>query len=391
MATEAEPTSSEDVREVINLSLGEPCFEPPKESRSAAAAALLQGGNGYLPPAGLPELRAALAKKLRDQNGIAATAEEVVVTIGASLGLYAIIAVLCRPGTGVLLPAPGFPLYNLMLATQRLRPLRYPLRADTNYEPDWDALAAQAADASVLVWNFPSNPLGVVARSAWLVPLYELLSKHPHLHLISDEVYEDLIFVGSHHSPAATAPGAVASRIFSVYSFSKSYAMTGWRVGYVHAPGQWATPITQAHWGAAMSAPTVGQLAATAALRAAPSYREAALSFLKNNRKGALARLRQWGLPCAEPEAGFFLWLDISSCGIDAVTFARRCAEECRVLVSPGVQFSPDATDRVRLCFAVDQQSLVEGIDRLGGWCKEISRSQEQRAVRRRRRRPIPK
>jgi aspartate aminotransferase len=388
MVTRAEPTPRERLQESINLSLGEPCFEPPKEARSAAAAALLQGSNGYLPPGGLPELRIALAQKLRDQNGIAADPNQVVVTVGASLGLFTTIAVLCQPGAGVLIPDPCFPLYKLMLETQRLCPLRYPLRADRNYEPDWDALESQASACSALIWNFPSNPLGVVARPSWLSRLNSLLKNHPHLHLISDEVYEDLLFAGKHHSPAATAD-PLAERVFSVFSFSKSYAMTGWRVGYVHAPGQWAARIEQAHWGAAMSTPTIAQCAAVAALRAAPSYREETLGFLKSNRAIALAKLRKWGLSCTKPEAGLFVWINVSRYGMDSLTFAKRCEEECGVIVSPGVYFSPNAINHIRLCFAVDSKALVEGIDRLGGWLDRLYRSRERKAERQRSVRPL--
>lgn len=376
MAANAKPRMTDRRQERINLSLGEPCYEPPEEARNAAAYALLQGGNGYLSPGGLPELRVALAQKLRDQNGIAATTNQVNVTVGASLGLFSTIAVLCRPGDGVLIPDPCFPLYRLMLKTQRLAPLPYLLKPKDGYAPDWNSLEDQAKAARVLLWNFPSNPLGVIARAAWLSRLYGLLDKYPHLHLISDEVYEDLLFRGDHCSPAARA-GELAQRIISIFSFSKSYGMTGWRVGYVHAMDTLAGRIEKAHWGAAMSVPTIAQHAAVAALQAPPSYHQEVHRFLRHNRTVALDRLRKWKMPCSEPQAGFFLWVNISSSGLDSVTFAERCGEECGVLVSPGVFFSPNATHYVRLCFAVETKALAEGLDVIGSWVNALHRAKK--------------
>jgi len=363
--------SSEGRLDYIDLSLGDPCYGPPDQAKAAAAAAILYGGNGYLAPGGLPTLRSALALKLQNQNKISATADQVVITVGASLGLFATLAVLCQPQDGVLIPDPGFPLYRLMTEIQRLKLLRYRLQADANYEPNWDSLAELASQACVLVWNFPSNPLGTVARPEWLPRLHSLLATHPRLYLISDEVYEDLLFTHAHSSPAASA-GPLAERCLSIFSFSKSYGMTGWRVGYVHAPGGWAAHIEKTHWGAAMSAPTIAQRAALVALQAPTAYREKILAFLSHNRAEALARLRRWTLPCREPEGGFFVWVNINRSGLDSLTFAARCAEECRVLVSPGIYFILTTNEYIRLSFAVDTPVLAEGLDRIGCWVSNL-------------------
>lgn len=371
MAAPVRSDSSEQRLDPIDLSLGNPSYDPPEQAKAAAAYTILHGGNGYAAPGGLPTLRAALARKLQDQNRISATADQVLITSGASLGLFATMAVLCEPGDGVLIPAPGFPLYRLMAKMQRLQPLHYTLQADANYEPDWASLAALAPQARLLIWNFPSNPLGTVARPEWLPRLYRLLATQPHLYLISDEVYEDLIFTGAHSSPAASA-GPLADRLFSIFSFSKSYGMAGWRVGYVHAPGAWAPHVEQAHWGAAMSASTVAQHAAVGALQAPPIYGKKILAFLSHNRAQVLPRLRQWELPYQEPEGGFFAWVNIQRSGLDSLIFASRCAEECGVLVSPGIYFSPTADDYIRLCFAVDTSVLAQGLDRIGRWVRDL-------------------
>ena len=354
-------------KELIVLSVGDPSYGPPAESKNAAAYMLVRGRSGYLPPGGLPELREALAQKLSDQNGITATANEINVTVGASLGLYFTMAVICEPNDEVLIPDPCFPLYRSMLQTQRLTPFHYSLHENNSYVPDWGSLESVAKTARALIWNFPSNPLGAVARQEWLKRLYDLLERHPQLYLISDEVYEDLIFHGTHYSPAATA-GDLSERIISIFSFSKSYGMTGWRVGYIHAVEPLATEISKSHFGAAMSVPSLAQFAAVAALQAPASYHQEIRNFLTRNRKLALDGLRKWKLRCLEPEAGFFVWVNISDCGLDALTFAAGCEEDCGVLVSPGTNFSPGATDYIRICFAVEAETLAKGIDLLGRW-----------------------
>jgi len=367
------------VLRAVDLSLGDPGYGPPEQAVAAGARAILRGVGGYAPPGGLRKLRAAAAAKLRERNGIRAEADEVVVTTGASLGLFASLATLCRPGDRVLLPDPCFPLYRRMVATLRLEAVPYPLVA-AEYAPDWDALQALARGARVLLWNYPSNPLGAVARRAWLERLFAVMAGAPDLTLVSDEVYEALVFDGAHVSPAAWA-GELRDRVLSVFSFSKSHGMTGWRVGYVHAPGALARAVAMSHWGVSMSTPTTAQIAALAALGAPATYLEERRALLLANRDQAVARLRGAGVACEVPAAGFFLWGDISRFGLDAEAFAERCAAEAGTLVSPGTDFSPVARDRVRLSFALDRQRLLEGLARLHAWTGGLAARAGGRAV----------
>jgi len=267
----------------------------------------------------------------------------------------------------VLLPDPAFPLYQLMLETQHLQPFRYGLRWEDGGEPDWTELARLAPSARVLIWNFPANPSGTVARPEWLERLRRLLAKHPRLHLVSDEVYEDLVFDGRHVSPAA-APGELSDRCFSVFSFSKSFGMTGWRLGYVHAPGDWARSLARAHWSAAMSASALAQHAALAALNATSDYRQGVLTTLAENRETTRLGLERCGLSFPEPEAGFFVWVDIGRSGLDSNQFAGRLLEECAVRVSPGSLFGPSGKRFVRLSFSVDSPLLNQALERLQAW-----------------------
>lgn len=367
MGTTATMPGRATARRVIDLSLGDPGYDPPQEAKLAVARGLAAGNERYAPPGGMPRLRAACADKLRTRNGIDARPDEVVVTTGASLGLFCALAASCSPGDIVLVPDPGFPLYLLMAETLRLRPRRYVLQEDACFEPDWDDLAEVASAARVLIWNSPSNPLGTVARQDWVDRLRELLARNPDLVLLSDEVYEDTCLDSGHISPRATAD-RLGDRIVSLFSFSKSYAMTGWRVGYLHAPADQASRLTRIHWGVSMSTPSASQRAALAALEAGDDYLAGVREHLRLARAQALDWARRRDFPVPLPEGGFFLWPDVSSSGLDAGRFCDDAISECGVLMAPGTDFSPAAASRVRLSFAASHDDLREALTRLDSW-----------------------
>lgn len=367
MATTAPMPAHATARRVIDLSLGDPGYDPPREAMLAVARTLARGNEGYAPPGGLPRLRAACADKLRARNGIDARPVEVVITTGASLGLFCTLAACCSPGDVVLVPDPGFPLYLLMAETLRLRPLRYQLREDAAFEPDWDDLVALASDARVLIWNSPSNPLGAVAGQDQVDRLCLMMRRHPGLVVVSDEVYEETCLDGRHVSPRAAA-GPLGDRIVTLFSFSKSYAMTGWRVGYLHAPADLAERLVRIHWGASMSTPSASQRAALGALQAGDDYLAGVRGHLRKARADALAWARRHDFLAPVPGGGFFLWPDVSSSGLSAGPFCDSAASECGVLMSPGTEFSPAAAFRVRLSFAASHDDLHEAFARLDAW-----------------------
>jgi aspartate aminotransferase len=367
MATTAAMPDRTTAGRVIDLSLGDPGYAPPPEAKLAVARGLAAGNERYAPPGGMPRLRAACAEKLRTRNGIDARPDEVIITTGASLGLFCALAASCSPGDTVLVPDPGFPLYLLMAETLRLRPRRYALREDAGFEPDWDDLAELASGARVLIWNSPSNPIGIVARQDWVDRLGQLMARNPDLVLLSDEVYEDTCLDSGHISPRA-AVHRLGDRIVSLFSFSKGYAMTGWRVGYLHAPADQASRLARIHWGVSMSTPSASQRAALAALGAGDDYLAGIRDHLRLARAQALAWARHRDFPAPLPEGGFFLWPDVSSSGLDGGRFCDDAIGECGVLMAPGTDFSPAAASRVRLSFAASQDDLREALARLDSW-----------------------
>ncbi|MET7472979.1 pyridoxal phosphate-dependent aminotransferase [Streptomyces sp. NPDC005648] len=357
----------------IDLGLGDPAHPMP----SVVSATLRQMADrpslGYAPPGGLPALRRTLAEKLTAVNGLDATAREVVVTNGASQGIAAALAELCRPGDRVLVPEPGYPAYRAVCRSLGLTVTGYgvPAGDDTAAQPDWDALARSAAGATAVLWNFPSNPTGRTADPAWYPRLYAVLREHPALTVVSDEVYEDLCFGTRHVSPAARA-GDLAARFVSVFSFSKGYAMTGMRVGYVHAPGpDLATRVARRHYAWSMSTPTLSQVCALAVARGARDYPAGHRAALMSGRDRLVAGLRASGLSVATPEAGCFAWADVSASGLDAEAWSRAAAVRLRVLTAPGTEFAPHDTRHVRLSFAVGPAELDAALERVSAWAAD--------------------
>lgn len=355
--------------DVLDLAIGNPDYDPPNEARVVAVRAIGKGLGGYAPMGGIQRLRAALAARIASVNGVPATPEQVVVTSGASMGAHGVLASVCQPGDAVLLPDPCFPLYRTVAHALHLRIESYPLvrRGDT-YEPDWSALARLMSGARVLLWNFPSNPLGTVARPEWSARLFGLLTDAPGLTVLSDEVYHDLCF-GHPHVPLAGGAGELADRIVSLYSFSKSYGMAAWRVGYLHTPRpELAMRVARTHWAASMSTSTVGQLAALAALGAPASYLAEQRAFVRANRDLAVAQLRAAGLRCALPEGGFFAWVDVRDTGLSATEFVDRCVRDTGVLLTSGDIFGEAGRGYVRLNYAVAPDRLADALGALGTW-----------------------
>ncbi|MEV7021971.1 pyridoxal phosphate-dependent aminotransferase [Kitasatospora sp. NPDC093558] len=349
---------------VLDLGLGDPAHPMPPVVSDVLRKLADRPSLGYAPPGGLPVLRRELAEKLVRVNHLDADGRGVVVTNGASQAIAATLAAVCAPGSTVLLPEPGYPAYRAVCRSLGLRTVGY--RVD-EAGPDWDVLERAASGAAVLVWNFPANPTGMVADPAWYPRLYALLEAHRQLTVVSDEVYEELCFDAAHRSPAAGA-GASADRFVSVFSFSKGHAMTGFRVGYAHAHADLAARIARTHYALSMSVSTVSQLCALAVLRAGDEHPAGHRAALLAGRDRLVTGLRAAGLRVETPQAGCFVWPDVSASGLDAETWCRTLALRLRVLASPGTEFGAQSGSRARLSFAVPAEDLAEAVRRIGSW-----------------------
>ena len=248
---------------VIHLEIGQPDFPTPAHIVAAANHAAERGHIGYTANAGMPELCEALAAKLHQDNGVRVATEQVIVTIGAMGALYGSLLSVLEPGDQLLVPDPGYPNYRMTAELCGAESVPYPLPAADGYQPDLDALAAAISPRTkAIVVGSPSNPTGTVIHRDRLQGIVELAERHD-LYLVSDECYEKLVFDGRHVSPASLGAG---DRCFTVGSFSKSYAMTGWRVGYVACPKPIVPLLVKLQEATVSCAPVLSQHAALAAL-----------------------------------------------------------------------------------------------------------------------------
>jgi aspartate aminotransferase len=347
---------------VLSLVAGDPNFTTPHHIIDAAAAGAKAGRTGYPPSAGFESLREAIAEKVRMRNGIDAGPREVVVTTGGCGGLFTSLAILLDPGDEVLIPDPGWSNYPPMAHMLHAEPVFYPLARDRGFAVDAAAIEERiTARTRAVIVNSPGNPTGAVDRAEDLAAVVALAERHD-LWVISDECYDEIVYDGEHTSTAAAGG---RDRVVSVFTFSKSYAMTGWRVGYVVAPTTFADELGLAQEPVVASASGISQLAAEAALRGPQDVVGAMRDAYRDRLATVAASLDAARVGWVRPRGSFFCMLDISPSGLDSWSYARRLLDEERVAVVPGKAFGPSADGMVRLSLAVDPDVLEQGVARI--------------------------
>ncbi|NHI19726.1 aminotransferase class I/II-fold pyridoxal phosphate-dependent enzyme [Phycicoccus endophyticus] len=351
-------------RPFIGMHVGEPDFDPPAHVAAAGAQAYLDGDTHYVPNGGIPELTRALVEKLRTANGIEVAPEQVVVSAGGAQALHLALSMTLAAGEEVLVPDPGWPNYRMAVGLLQGVPVGYPLRPEQGFVPvvaDLEALLTPRT--RVLVVNSPSNPLGTVIPGPRLEELVRFAERHD-LWLLSDECYDALTYGVAHVSPATfDRTGCV----LSAFSFSKTYAMTGVRVGYLVCPASVA-PVAaklQEPMVACVNAPA--QRAALAALTGPQERVHEMRGTYDARRRLALDLLEQAGIPHVVPHGAFYLWADVSArAGGDVESWAVRLLEQERVAVAPGTAFGAGGEGWVRLSLATSTDDIREGIAAIG-------------------------
>lgn len=349
---------------VIGLHVGEPSFTPPEHVIEAARAAYAAGDTHYVPNAGVGELRSALAEKVSTANGFAVDSGQVVVSAGGAQALHAALSLTVSAGDEVLIPDPGWPNYAMAVQLLQATPVRYPLRPENDFRPDPADLDGLVSDRTrVVIVNSPSNPLGTVLPAGDVEALVRFAERHD-LWLLSDECYDALTFGPEHVSPGRFDRDG---RVFSAFSFSKTYAMTGLRVGYLVAREEVAQQAAklQEPMIACVNAPA--QAAALAALRGPQDAVRAMRDAYHERRDLALTQLDAQGMGYLTPQGAFYLWLDVRdrSAG-DVGEWALRLLREQHVAVAPGTVFGPIGEGWARLSLATATDDLLEGIRRIG-------------------------
>ncbi|MCH2459766.1 MAG: aminotransferase class I/II-fold pyridoxal phosphate-dependent enzyme [Gemmatimonadetes bacterium] len=360
--------------DAIRLEVGEPSFTTPQHIIDAASSAAAAGYTRYGPNGGLTSLRELLVDKIQKVNGFKAAFDQVVVTPGAMNGLYSIYAALLNPGDEVLLPTPGFPNMDETVRLLGGQPVFYELERHDGYLPDPDRIASLVTPRTkALFLNTPNNPTGAMLPPERIEAILSVTSERG-VWVISDEVYDQLIL---DDGLPYLSPGSVDTSmpIISVYSFSKVYSMTGWRVGYVVAPPALAQILRTLQEPQVSCPSTISQKAAEAALTGPREPIEAMRSAYVENRDSAWTRLLELGLEGFRTQGTFYMLIDIAKSGLAPLDFSLRLLEEGGVAVAPGEVFGPGGNEVVRISLANDRENIELGLDALSSF---IEKAQSQ-------------
>lgn len=350
--------------DVIRLEVGEPSFTTPGHVIEAAARAAHDGHTGYGPNGGLLSLRELLAGKLRRVNGIEASTDEIVVTPGGMNALYSIYMALLQPGDEVLLPTPGFPNMDETVALLGGSPVFYPLAAESGFLPDIEVLEARVTPRTkILFVNTPANPTGAVYPEPLMRDLVDFAARHD-LWLLCDEVYDEMILSdGCVHT--AAAPLDPDGRVITVCSFSKVYAMTGWRVGYAVAPVAMADVLRKLQEPLVSCPSTISQKAAEAALTGPREPYDRMLAAYRRRREVALDVAAAAGVRAVASDGTLYMLLDVSASGVDDLAFALKLLDSHSVSVAPGSVFGPAGRGWARISLAAEEEAIAEGVRRM--------------------------
>jgi len=348
---------------VIQLHVGQPNFPTPQHIKDAGKRAIDENKTFYTHTQGLPSLREKLAAKLERVNGIKVTPDRIATTPGGVGAIAAVFASVLEPGDEVLLPDPGWPNTRIMLSWTGTHGLFYPCPASNDFEPDLDALQRMiTARTKLLLINSPNNPTGAVYSRATVERLIEIAQRH-NMWLVSDECYDQILLDGSWTSPGSLAPED--PRIASCFTFSKTYAMTGWRMGYAAGSAELMDSVTKVLESNSSCVSTITQVAGEAALAGPQDCVEEMNLAYRRRRDLVVDILRDAELFITEPRGAFYCMADVVPSGLGSRDFAFKLLRERGVSVAPGSAFGEVAKDAVRISLASSDDDLREGVTRL--------------------------
>ena len=351
--------------QVVHLEIGEPDFNTPAHIVEAGVEALRQGYTHYGPTPGLPELRQAISRNIGQTRGIEVSPDQVVVTPGAKPIMFFTILALAQRGGEVIYPNPGFPIYESMIRFCGAKAVPLRLLEDKGYHPDLDDLATKVSRRTrLIILNSPQNPTGSVMSRQELEAIAALVQDRSDIYVLSDEIYKDIIYDGQHHS-IASLPG-MSERTIILDGFSKSYAMTGWRLGYGVLPKSLVPHVVKLAVNSVSCAATFSQRAAISALERPQDAVRSMVDEFRKRRDLLVRGLRQIpGIRCPEPEGAFYAFPSIAGTGLRSQEFQDLFLSEEGVALLSGTSFGRYGEGYVRLSYANSQDNIKLALDRL--------------------------
>ncbi|MCI9491329.1 aminotransferase class I/II-fold pyridoxal phosphate-dependent enzyme [Lachnospiraceae bacterium 48-42] len=356
-----------EMPDAISLGVGEPDFDTPWRIREEGIYSLERGRTFYTSNAGLKELKVEISRYLERKIDVAYDPDkEVIVTVGGSEGIDLAFRAMLDPGDEVLIPQPSYVSYLPCAVLADGVPVVIPLQQKNEFKLTREELeAAITPRTKILVLPFPNNPTGAVMSREDLEPVAEVVKEHD-LFVLSDEIYSELTYKDDHVSIAAL-PG-MRERTLVINGFSKGFAMTGWRLGYICAPEEIAKQMLKIHQYAIMCAPTNSQYAAIEGLRHCEGEVQEMRASYNQRRRYLMHEMKRMHLDCFEPFGAFYVFPNIQEFGMSSEEFATRLLEEEKVAVVPGSAFGDSGEGYIRISYAYSLDDLKEAVGRVGSF-----------------------
>jgi aspartate aminotransferase len=368
-------------RSIINLGIGQPDFATPPHIVEAGRKALADGHHGYTPANGILPLREAVAADLHRRHGVAVSPDRVLVVPGGKVTMFFAIMMFGEPGAEVIYPNPGFPIYESVIRFSGATPVAMPLYESAGFSFDAEEVLAKITPKTrLLILNSPANPTGGAVPRRELDRLVKGLERHPHVAILSDEIYSEMVYDGAEHVSLLTYP-ALAERVILLDGWSKTYAMTGWRMGY----GVWPKALFAAAERLAINCHScvnaATQYAGIAALTGPKELsRKMVAAFAERRRYIVAALNRLPGFRCANPGGAFYAFPNIAGTGFDSRTLQARLLDEVGVATISGTSFGALGEGYLRISYAASLAQLEEAAARIDAWLARQDNSRAKRA-----------
>ena len=360
-----------EMQDVISLGIGEPDFATPWEIRKAGIHSLEKGKTWYTANKGLEKLRNAIAEYIYQRLQVRYNAEEVLVTVGGSEAIDIAIRALVNPGDEVIIPQPSFVAYEPITVLAGGVPVIIQCRAEDGFKLTKQALLEKITPKTkLLVLPFPNNPTGAVMRRGDLAEIAEAL-RDTNIMVLSDEIYSELTYGGIRHESIVSQEG-MRERTILINGFSKSFAMTGWRLGFACGPKEIMEQITKIHQYAIMCSPTTSQYAAVQALSNPDEYIQEMVEEYDTRRKLIVDGFNALGLTCFNPEGAFYIFPSIQKSKMTSERFCEELLYAKKVALVPGTAFGSCGEGFVRVSYAYSQKHILKALERIGEFMKDL-------------------
>jgi len=366
---------AQNKRDVISFGIGEPDFITPDHIREAAKQAIDDGYTHYTPNAGFLELRETLLKKLKVFNHISAKTDEVIVTSGGTQALFSAFYVLLNQEDEIIIPDPGFLVYSSQVSLAGGNPVFLPVREKNHFHIDPDELESLISPKTkAILINSPSNPTGMVNDKVIIEKIANIAIKH-NLFVISDELYEDIIFDDRKHISIASLPD-MKERTISIFGFSKSYAMTGWRIAYMVCPQFLISEIIKIQQNTSVCPNSITQRAVLSGLQNPDKTRQSICKMQKTyqDRRDLIINGFKGidGFDCLTPEGSFYAFPNITKTGKSSEELSMFLLEKCGIVTVPGIAFGKYGEGYLRFSFATSLDNIQKGIEKIKEGIKKL-------------------